>query len=173
MSKPLSLLLGTLLLFLVGGQTSPAEARLGTSIVNFERSELLRGDRLFRFEGRIGARFRFGPARRNTLGNPLLYVDTQDGRIVQELLILNFPRQTRDRRTAEQLLKLFWLDVGLSDEGIAQAERAWEKTLATGQSFQQPVGSEQAFVLDIHLSTALARILVAVGYRPTALISAE
>lgn len=158
-----------LLAWLVAFPPAVAEARLGDSYLQFERSALLQGDALFRYEGRIGARFRFGPARSNTLGNPLLYVDTQDGLIVQQLLVLNFPRQKRDVRRAEQVLALFWQDVGLRPADAELAWQAWRETLGTGKAAQKAFGPDESWTLEIHVNTELARVLVAVGLKPTAL----
>jgi len=146
-----------------------AEARLGDRYTRFERSALIQGDDLFRYEGRVGARFRFGPARSNVLGNPLLYVDTQDGFIVQQILVLNFPRRKSDLRRAEKLLALFWQDVGLRSADTERAWQGWRETLSTGKAAQKPLGPEDAWTLDVFVSTELARVLVAVGYKPTAL----
>lgn len=160
--------LGALLALAVLAAPRVADARLGDSYLQFERSSLIQGDHLFRYEGRIGARFRFGPARSNTLGNPLLYVDTQDGRIVQQLLVLNFPRQKRELRRTEKLLSIFWRDVGLGLTDTTRAWQVWRETLDTGKAAQKALGPDGSWSLDVHVSTELARVLVAVGYKPTA-----
>src|SRR5690242_5846956 len=54
---------------------APAEAKLGDSIERFSQSKLLQGDRLFRFEGRVGARYRFTGARHCAFGQGILAVD--------------------------------------------------------------------------------------------------
>ena len=54
------------------GMASPAEARLGESFLRFKTSALIQGETLFRYEGRIGARFKFGPAPRCQFGTGLL-----------------------------------------------------------------------------------------------------
>lgn len=146
-----------------------AEARLGDAYAKFTRSRLLQGDRLFRFEGRLGARFRFGPARANTLGNPLLLIDVQDGIIVQEILILPLARRERDVPRLGRLVLLLAEDAGL-DAGEADATvRAFAETCRTAKPLRKPVGPMFGWMLDILASPELGQCVVALGYRPTAL----
>jgi hypothetical protein len=147
----------------------PADARLGEVYTRFGRSELLQGDRLFRYEGRLGARFRFGPARGCSLGNPLMLIDVQDGIIVQQLLVLPLPRRERDAPALERLVVIFLQDAGLGGDDLREAVRAFSQTSRTGKGTRKPLGPEGRFVLDTLANPSLGQIVLAVGFRPTAL----
>ncbi|MEB3222007.1 MAG: hypothetical protein VKS61_07995 [Candidatus Sericytochromatia bacterium] len=147
----------------------PAEAALGDTYLRFEKSLLLQGDRLFRYEGRQGARFRFGPARGCTIGNPLLLVDVQDGLIVQQVLVLPLPRRERDMPRLEHVVGLFLQDAGLDAEARRVAARTFTETCRSGKGTRKPLGPEARWMLDTVASPALGQVVLAVGFRPTAL----
>jgi hypothetical protein len=146
-----------------------AEARLGEVYTRFGSSLLLQGDGLFRFEGRQGARFRFGPARSCTLGNPLLLIDVQDGIIVQQVLVLPLPRRERDLPVLERVVAVFLQDAGLRGEDRLVAVRTFAETCRTGKGARKPLGPEARWVLDTLANPALGQVVLAIGFRPTAL----
>ena len=144
----------------------PAEARLGESFLRFKNSALIRGDTLFRYEGRVGARFRFGPAPRCQVGAAMLLLDTQDGIVVQQTIILPLPRYTRDQRRVDAIAILFLEDAGLEKKDVEEAMAAFRDTYATAKNVEKQFGPEKKLNLNTFTNPQLGHILLAVGIKP-------
>ncbi|MEB3197346.1 MAG: hypothetical protein VKP62_09095 [Candidatus Sericytochromatia bacterium] len=167
MRQTIAAILGAGMLGLV---STPAEARLGDAYPRFASSHLVAGNRLFRYEGRVGARFRFGPGRENTLGNPLMYIDTQDGVIVQQVLILPLPRRSREEGRLASMTKLFLEDAGLEDKDLEQALGAFKALLSNGKTVQRALGPSDRLMLDLFANPQSGHALIAIGFKPTDLM---
>lgn len=144
----------------------PAEARLGESFLRFKNSSLIRGDTLFRYEGRVGARFRFGPAPRCQVGTAMLLLDTQDGIVVQQTIILPLPRGTRDQRRIDGIAVMFLQDAGLGKADVEEAMTAFRDTYATAKNVEKAFGPEKKLNLNTFTNPQLGHILLAVGIKP-------
>lgn len=147
---------------------APAEAKLGETFLNFKRSELIHGETLFRFEGRIGARYRFGPAARCIFGTGMLLVDTQDGIIVQQTIILPLPRNKRDMKRIDGIAMLFLHDCGLVPKDAEEAMAAFRETYETAKNVEKPLGVDKKLNLNTFTNLQLGHILLAVGLKPDA-----
>jgi hypothetical protein len=118
---------------------APAEAKLNGTIPEYAHSKLL-SDTLFRYEGRIGARYRFGGARHCRFGQGVLAVDVQDTRIVQQIMVLPLPTSSREERMLQEVARLFIEDAGLdADQGKA-ALAAFEDAYTTGHATEKTLG---------------------------------
>ena len=160
---------------------APAEAKLGETFLRFKYSELIRGNEgLYRFEGRVGARYRFGPTRRNDFASSVFILDTQDGIIVQQTLILPYPRNKQDVRRVEGLAGLFLRDAGLDEKHLKEALQAFRlayeagKNYETGKDSQQPkLTFEEKLNLNVITGVQLGHILLAIGLKPDAQATPE
>ena len=144
----------------------PAEARLGESFLRFKGSALIQGDTLFRYEGRVGARFRFGPAPRCQVGTAMLLLDTQDGIVVQQTIILPLPRYTKDQRRVDAIATLFLEDAGLGKKDVDEALAAFRETYSTAKNVEKAMGPEKKINLNTFTNLQLGHILLAVGIKP-------
>ena len=160
------LLLGCLLLSAGLVAAPPAEARWGAPIERFERSALIAGDRLFRYEGRVGARYRFSGARRCTFGNGLLAVDVEHQRIVQMTLVLPLPQTPREEVTLRGVVNLFVAELGLDlpPEEVASVRSAFLETLKTARRIERPLG--KGYELRTYCQPQLGSIMMVVGLKP-------
>lgn len=148
------------------GAAAPAEARLGESFLRFRNSALIQGETLFRYEGRVGARFKFGPAPRCRFGTGMLLLDTQDGIVVQQTIILPLPRTTRDQRQIDGLAVLFLEDAGLGKKDVDEAMVAFRETYSTAKPVERALGPEKKLNLNTFTNPQLGHILLAVGIKP-------
>jgi hypothetical protein len=145
---------------------APAEARLGESFLRFRQSALIQGDTLFRFEGRVGARFRFGPAPRCRVGSGMLLLDTQDGIVVQQTIILPLPRHSSDQRRIDGIAVMFLEDAGLGKKEVEEAMTAFRDTYSTAKPVEKQLGPEKKLNLNTFTNPQLGHILLAVGIKP-------
>lgn len=155
-----------LVTLLVAGVQPPAEARLGESFLRFRSSALIQGEALFRYEGRIGARFKFGPAPRCQVGTAMLLLDTQDGIVVQQTIILPLPRGTRDQRKIDAIAVLFLEDAGLGKKDVEEAMTAFRETYGTAKNVEKQFGPDKKLNLNTFTNPQLGHILLAVGLKP-------
>lgn len=151
---------------LLSGLAAPAEARLGESFLRFKSSALIQGETLFRYEGRVGARFKFGPAPRCQVGTGMLLLDTQDGIVVQQTIILPLPRTTRDQRKIDAIAILFLEDAGLGKKEIEEAMTAFRDTYGTAKSVEKQLGPDKKLNLNTFTNPQLGHILLAIGIKP-------
>lgn len=160
MSRPLFALLALAAML---ATPLPAEARLGQSITTFRHSKLLDGDTLFRYEGVIGARYRFGGASRCRFGTGLLYIDTLNGTIVQQVLVLTVPSNRREERTLQDVARLFLEDAGLERRELRVGLDALEETLATAQAVHRVVRDDVE--VNARLEPRLNSVMLIVGLK--------
>lgn len=150
--------LGAWALLAWGAWTWPAQAHLGQSILDFDRSTLL-SDAGFRFEGRIGARYRFGPARFARFGNGLLALDVAEGIVVQELLLLPLP-VTRDMERQQRRLRAqFLAQGGFPPAHLAKAEATIQRAMERGLPQEAALGPRHRLL--VRLDLALKSYLLA------------
>lgn len=154
---------------------APAHAVLGETFLRFKNSQLLHGETMFRFEGRVGARYRFGPALRSTVGTSMFMLDTQDGIIVQQTIVLHFPRNKRDVKRVEALADLFLADAGLKPKEREEALMTFRTAYEMGKSYEtaknpelKPLSFEDRLNLNVFTSLSLGHILLAIGLKPDA-----
>lgn len=162
--KRVAVLLAAALAWL--GTAAPAEARLGDSFIRFRGSALIAGDTLFRYEGRIGSRFRFGPAPRCRIGTALLMIDCVDGMIVQQTIILPLPHVTRDMVRMDEIATLFLEDAGLGKVEMSEAIAAFRESYTTAKPIERTIGPDKRLNLNSFTSPQLAHVLLAVGIKP-------
>jgi hypothetical protein len=154
------------LLLAIGLTLAPsASAALEQPITDFKRSDLLKGDALFKFDGRTGARYRFSPATHSRFGGGLLLVDTVDGIIVQETIVLPLPNSPRDRQMLEAMMKLYLKDTGLKKDDAAAVLAAFEEGIQGGKSQEKVLGTlfGHKYQLNVFTNPGLRSILVMVG----------
>ncbi|MEB3328948.1 MAG: hypothetical protein VKQ33_06920, partial [Candidatus Sericytochromatia bacterium] len=65
---------------------------------------------------------------------------------------------------------LFLQDAGVAGEDRRVAAGAFLETCRTGRAARKPLGSENRWVLDTLANPGLGQVVVAVGFRPTALV---
>jgi hypothetical protein len=146
---------------------SPAQAKLDETILEFQRSPLIKGDRLFKFDGRIGARYRFSGATRCKFGNGLMFIDTEDGRIVQQTIVLPLPNTPRERQTIEAVAKLFLEDTGLAKEYTDVVWANFQEGIMAGKSQQKTLGPLNPLAThydtNVYTNPSLHSIMIVVG----------
>ncbi|GEM_PF-6950895 len=142
----------------------PAWAELGNTFLQFRHSPLIAGNELFRFEGRTGARFRFGAASRCPFGTAVLYLDTVDGTVVQQTLLLPLPRDLRQARLVEHIAGLFLQDSGLGAANQEKALQALRACYEGGRRTQTTLG--ERVLLLVACDPGAAHLMIVVGLKP-------
>ena len=142
----------------------PAWAELGNTFLQFRNSPLIAGDELFRFEGLTGARFRFGAASRCPFGTAVLYLDTVDGTVVQQTLLLPLPRDLRQARLVEHIAGLFLQDSGLGTTNQEKALQALRACYEGGRRTQTTLG--ERVLLLVACDPSVAHLMIVVGLKP-------
>lgn len=142
-------LLGAALL--LGLRAEAAEAILGKAVTEFTHSPLL-SDACFRFEGRSGARYRFGPARMARFGPGLLALDVADGFVVQELLVLPLPLNRHMSRENLRVQKLFLSQGGFPSKDMALAEATIQAALDRGLPQEAALGGRHRILVRVDLA---------------------
>jgi hypothetical protein len=140
------------------GLCAPAKGHLGQSILDFDRSSLL-NDAGFRFEGRVGARYRFGPARFARFGNGLLALDVAEGIVVQELLLLPLPITREMERQQKRLRAQYLAQGGFPSAHLPKAEAAIQAAMDRGTAQEASLGPRHRIL--VRLDLALKSYLVA------------
>jgi hypothetical protein len=143
----------------------PASAALEEPITDFKHSELIKGNALFKFDGRTGARYRFSAATHSKFGGGLLLIDTVDGIVVQETIVLPLPNGPRDRQMLEGMMKLYLKDTGLKKDDSAAVLAAFEEGIQAGKSQEKVLGSlfGHKYQLNVFTNPGLRSILIMVG----------
>jgi hypothetical protein len=131
------LLLGVLLL---SAWAQPAVAKLGDPIESTLKSPLLQGDRLFHFEGRYGSQYRFSGADACEFGQGLYVLDTDNGTVVRESLVMPLPASSRDEKILLKVAGMFLKEAGLDQDLGKQGQEALWHTYQTSKSFDGAVG---------------------------------
>jgi hypothetical protein len=148
---------------------APAAAKLDDTILSFKTSPLIKGDTLFKFDGRIGARYRFSGATRCIVGNALMYLDTEDGTIVCETIVLPLPNNPRERVRIEDVCKLFLKETGLEKADTDQVWLAFVDGINAGKSLKQDLGGlnplKRKYEFNVYTNPALRSILVQVALK--------
>lgn len=144
---------------------APAEAKLGDSIERFSQSKLLQGDRLFRFEGRVGARYRFTGARHCAFGQGILAVDVDNQRIVQQILVLPLPANRREESAIREVAGLFIDDLGLDlpPKELRGVMDAFNEGLQGAKLIERPVGK---YELRVMCQPQLGSVMMRVALKP-------
>lgn len=150
---------------LAAAPAPPAQARLEDPITAFKTSPLVKGDTLFKFDGRIGARYRFSGATHCSFGNGLLLVDTVDGVIVQETIVLPLPNNPRERQMMEAIMGLYIKDLGIEKADGDSVMAAFEEGIQAGKSQEKKLGGLvlHKYELNVFTNPSLHSILVMVG----------
>lgn len=149
-----------------GAIAPPAHAQLEESITDFKRSELIKGDTLFKFDGRVGARYHFSGATHCMFGNGLFFLDTVDGYVVQEEIVLPLPGTPRERALIESVMQLFLKDVGLGKDDNTKIWAAFEEGIQAGKTQEVPLGGFfQKHQANVFSNPSLHSILVIVGLK--------
>lgn len=145
----------------------PAAAKLEEPITQFKTSALVKGDSMFKFDGRIGARYRFSGATHCIFGDGLLLLDTVDGVIVQETVVLPLPTTPRERQLMETIMKTYIDDTGLSQDDGKVVMAAFEDGIQAGKSQQKDLGNPlwRKYQLNVYTNPSLRSILVMVGLK--------
>ncbi|MDB5098326.1 MAG: hypothetical protein JWM80_2747 [Cyanobacteria bacterium RYN_339] len=158
-----------LILVLWAALAAPAAAKLDDTVLTFKQSALIKGDTLFKYDGRVGARYRFSGATRCMFGNGLLYLDTQDGTIVQETVILPLPNHPRERARLEKVVQMFLKETGLEKEDADQVYAAFEDGIQAGKSSKKDLGGfnplKRKYEYNVYCNPALRSVLVQVALK--------
>ena len=148
---------------------APAAARLDDTMLDFKRSPLIKGDTLFKFDGRIGARYRFSGATHCEFGNGLLFLDTEDGTIVQETVVLPLPNNPRDRVRIERVVMMFLKDCDLEKADLDTVYAAFQDGIQAGKSLKKDLGGinplKRKYEMNVYTNPALRSILVEVALK--------
>jgi hypothetical protein len=153
------------LALLVPALASPAEAKLGAPIASFTGSKLIQGDRLFHFEGRTGARYRFTGARRCKFGQGMLVVDVINQHIVQQVVVLPLPTTGKEEDVIREVAGMFVDDLALdvSDKEKAEVLDAFVDVMLNAKPISRPVGKH--YELRVSCQPRLNTVMMAVGLK--------
>ena len=153
-------------LTVLGGLAAgPAEARLGERVDAFRHSPLL-DEKYFEFDGVVGARYRFSGGKRCTFGDGMLALDTINGTVVQQVLVMPYPENRRAERKLQEVARMFLREAGLDEEARKVALETLVMTYQTAKPGDQKVGKEKQFEVRTYCKPALRGIMLVVAMKP-------
>lgn len=148
-----------------GIAVGPADARLGERVDAFKHSAL-NNEKYFEFEGVVGARYRFSGGKRCKFGDGLLALDTINGTVVQQVLVMPYPETYRMERQLHEVAGMFLREAGLDEESRKVAIETLVKTYQTAKPGDQKVGKEKQFEVRTYCKPALRGIMLVVAMKP-------
>lgn len=143
----------------------PADARLGARVDAIKHSPLI-DERYFEFEGVVGARYLFSGGRRCKFGDGMVALDTINGTVVQQVLVMPYPETWRAERQVHEVAEMFLREAGLDGESRKVAMEALVKTYQTAKPGEHKVGKDQAFEVRTYCKPALRGIMLVVSMKP-------
>jgi hypothetical protein len=102
-------------------------------------------------------------------GNGLLYLDTEDGTIVCETVVLPLPNHPRERLRLEKVVQMFLKETGVEKEDADQVYAAFEDGIQAGKSLKKDLGGlnplKRKYEFNVYTNPALRSILIQVAIK--------
>lgn len=146
------------------GAAEPAQARLGGTPDQLANSPLLEGDALFRFEGRVGSRYRFAGARNCRFGSGLFVADVWGRRIVQEILVLPRPVGPLEERRARDVVRRLFETAGIERHEWDGLYAAYDAAVHEAKRAERKIGRD--LEVRVRCDAAFQNVMIALSRKP-------